>query len=378
MKTAKRLCILILVMNMMLLSGCWNYHELEDMSLVTGVAIDKGINGDTYHLTFEFVDLTGDQIKSKLVESDGNTIYDCIRNVTGKGEKKLNFTECKVIIISQDLASQGISPSLAWYIRDHEPRMNLNLIISKEKTANEILQEKPITDELISLEIWKALNRNVTTLGKVPCVELYQAINMLSDNGISLILPTIRIEKFSTSTALVLDGTALFEGEKLFGYLDSEKTKYLLFIKNQIDGGLLLSDNDSGNLCLEVVESNTKLTPKIENNEPSVDIKIKMRAMLSEDQSSTDHNTSDGIKKVEREAEKTLTNSISDLIKSVQSQTTSDIFGFGTLFYQNYPEYWKKEKLKWKEQFPKLKCTVSASIKIENTELLKQKIKVGG
>ncbi|WP_277668763.1 Ger(x)C family spore germination protein [Caproiciproducens galactitolivorans] len=378
MKTAKRFCILILIMNMMLLGGCWNYHELEDMSLVTGVAIDKGISGHTYHLTFEFVDLTGDQIKSKLVESDGNSIFDCIRNVTSKGEKKLNFTECKVIIISQDLAAQGISPFLDWFIRDHEPRMNLNLIISKEKTANKILQEKPITDELISLEIWKALNRNVTNLGKVPCVELYQAINMLSDNGTSLILPTIRIEKLPTSTALVLDGTALFEGEKLFGYIDSEKTKYLLFIKNQIDGGLLLVDTDSGKLTLEIVENVTKLTPKIENNEPSVDIKIKMRAMLSEDQSSTDHNTSDGIKKVQLDAEKTLTNNISDLITSVQSQTGSDIFGFGSLFYQNYPEYWKKEKLKWKEQFPKLKCTVSASVKIENTELLKEKIKVGG
>ncbi|MCY1713482.1 Ger(x)C family spore germination protein [Caproiciproducens galactitolivorans] len=378
MKTAKRFCILILVMNMMFLSGCWNYHELEDMSLVTGVAIDKGIKGCPYHLTFEFIDLTGDKIGSKLVESDGNTIYDCVRNIANKAEKKLNFSECKVIIISQDSASQGIAPLMDWFIRDHEPRINVNLIVSKEKTANEILQQKPVTDELISLEIWKTLQRNVTSLGKSPNVELYQAINMLSDNGTALVLPTIKIDKLPTSTTLALDGSAVFKGDKLIGYLDGEETKYLLLIKNQNHGGLLIVNTDTGKVTLEIIDSSTKLTPKVESNQPSMEIEIKTRAILSEDEALTDHDSSNGIKEVQKNAEDTLKNNVTDLIKTVQSQTDSDIFGFGSLYYQNNPEFWKQEKLKWKDDFRKLKCIVNVKVKIENTEVIKQKVKVGG
>lgn len=37
--------ILLIVTSMMLLicnTGCWNYFEIDDMSIVAGVAIDKG------------------------------------------------------------------------------------------------------------------------------------------------------------------------------------------------------------------------------------------------------------------------------------------------------------------------------------------------
>lgn len=378
MKTAKRFCILILVMNMIFLSGCWNYHELEDMALVSGVAIDRGTRGHPYRLTFEFINLTGDKIASKLIESDGDTIYDCVRNVANKAEKKLNFSECKVIVISQDLAYQGIAPLLDFFVRDHEPRINVNLVVSKEKTANEILQQKPITDELISLEIWKTLQRNVTSLGKSTNVELYQAVNMLSDNGIALVLPSVKIDKLPSSEVLILEGTAVFKGDKLFGYLDSRQTEFLLFIKNQVHGGLLSVNTDTGKIALEIIDSSTKLKPKIDHNQPSMEMEIRVRTVMGEDQASTDHDSSEGIKKVQTRAEEALESNITDLIKSVQSQTDSDIFGFGNLFYKSYPDFWKTEKPKWKDDFRKLKCTVKANIKIENTEIAKEKVKVGG
>jgi spore germination protein KC len=377
MKTAKRFCIFLLTLNMVFLSGCWNYHELEDMLLVTGVAIDKGKNGYSYHLTFEFMDLITDSINTKLIESDGNTIYDCIRNVNGKSEKKLNFSECKIIVISQDLAQQGIAPLLDWFARDHEPRINVNLLVSKEKTANEIFHIKPITDEMVSLEIWKSLNRNIMTLGKSPAVELYQAVNMLSDDGISLILPSVKIDWSSPSGILTLDGASLFRADKLFGYLNNDETQYLLFLKNQIHGGILLVGLDSGKTSLEIIDNQTKITPKIDNNEPSLDIEVKIRLLLAEDQTAIDHDTSMGIKKVQIAVEKMLCSRLTDLIASVQNQADTDIFGFGLHFYRNYPDYWKQEKTKWSNHFKKMKCTVTAIVKIENTERTKEKIKVG-
>ena len=44
--------LLWLTAMLLLLTGCWDQRELTDLSVVTGMAVDKGENG-TYKLTVE-------------------------------------------------------------------------------------------------------------------------------------------------------------------------------------------------------------------------------------------------------------------------------------------------------------------------------------
>lgn len=369
MKTGKRLCILLLIVNMLFLYGCWNYQEIERFSMVSGFAIDRGTEGHKYHFTFEFLDLSGDNPGSKLLETEGDTVFDGIRNAISKSQKKLTFSECKLVVISKDLASEGITPLLDFVSRDAEPRLTLVPMISEEKTAGEILQQKPVTDHLICLEIDQMLAQNVASLSKTPRVKLYQANNMLAGEGTSLVLPSIKVAEQQTATTVELAGTAIFKKDRLIGFLDADQSQLMLFVKNQIKGGLLLTspDSDGRNITLEIEESTTKITPLISQNPPSVKIDIKTVCALGENQTTEKHIPTERIKDVEKSAKSGLETSVSNLIKTAQKQYKCDIFGFGNLIYQNDPQLWEQDKAKWDEIFTAMDIAVTADIKINNT-----------
>ncbi len=379
MKTLKRFSVLLLAFSMLLMTGCWNYRELDNLSMVSGFAIDKGTQGFKYHLTIEFLDLSKSPPAGKLLETEGDTIFDGVRNALAKSQKKLFFSDCKVVVVSQDIAKEGLAPVFDWISRDSEPRVTINPVISKGKTAAELLQQKPITDQLMAMEIGKTISQSTTALSEVPNVELYQANNMLASEGTSLILPAAKVAESQSGKNFELDGTAVFEKDKLIGYLNREETKYLLFIKNQAAGGLLVTspDPEDAAITLEIFGSQTSVMPEIKGDEATMKIDVNVKTSLAEDQTAKDYVTPDGLKKVEKSVENTLQTKITGLIKKVQEQYGSDIFGFGDTINRYAPDYWKKNQSKWEENFPKLKCTVTAHVTIENSATANTNIKVG-
>lgn len=379
MRKVKCLFILLLVFSMLIMNGCWNYRELDNLSMVAGFAVDKGTGGHKYHLTIEFLDLTKNPAGAKLLETEGDTIFDGIRNAISESQRKLFFSDCKVIIVSQDVAKEGMAPIFDWVTRDAEPRITINPVVSKAETAAELLRQKPITDQMVSMEIWRTLGQNAAALSEEPNVELFQANNMLASEGTSLILPAAKIEKNQEDTNLELDGSAVFQKGKFVGFLDRYETKSLLFVKNQIKGGLILTSPDSNDskVALEISECKTKVTPEIKGDAAAMKIEIKVKAALGENNTSKDYVTPEGIKKVEKSAGKTLENDISGLIKKVQSQYDCDVFGFGSIINQNAPEFWNRKKSDWEKDFKTLKCTVSAQVTVLNTATANTDIKVG-
>lgn len=150
--------LILSILFMTFMNGCWNYREIETLALVAGAAMDKGTNNN-YHLTLEVLNESGSVgggggnggqgVTSTLIESDGKTIFDAVRNAVRISDKKLYWGSCKVMIISQELAREGIAPLLDFLIRDSEPRLTIDLFVSKEATAKDIIKQKspvnPIT-----------------------------------------------------------------------------------------------------------------------------------------------------------------------------------------------------------------------------------------
>jgi spore germination protein KC len=81
----KYILILLIISSILLLSGCWNYREIERLAIVSGLAVDKDENSGEYLLTTEIVDVKETMGKttltSKKIDSKGKTILDAIRNM---------------------------------------------------------------------------------------------------------------------------------------------------------------------------------------------------------------------------------------------------------------------------------------------------------
>lgn len=406
MKRIKAAAILLLIICMMLLTGCWNYREVESLSIVAGFAIDPGEGGQKYHTTFEILDMSGNknnQPKAELIETEGDTIFEAVRNSIKKCRNKLFFNDCRIVIINSQIAQNGISSVTDLLHRDAESRLTLNLVISQDKSAKEVLKSQGLSTPIISFEISDIINKNTTDLSKALDVKLYDTENLLNGEGVSLSLPAVKTEKEDVKegedgnqdgtqsnmqlsdsqsmnkqvTVPIISGTAVFKGDKLVGYLNSEETMDLLFIKNKVNGGVIViknSNEDDGD-SLEIDKSTTTLKPVISNGEVKMQINIKCTAILGENNTSYDYGSAEGIEKLQQKANETLKSDIKNLISKVQTQYDSDIFGFGREIYRQDYSSWQELKPKWDEIFKSLQCDVKTDVEIKSTAIEKSRIR---
>ncbi|AEY67892.1 Ger(x)C family spore germination protein [Clostridium sp. BNL1100] len=374
----KRLFCALLMLNVLgiFCTGCWNYREINNMSIVSGAAIDKTSDGK-YKLSIEIIDLkTGGveaKVHSKKLECYGASIVDAVRNAISFNANKLYWGHTEILIISKDVAKEGIVQILDVFSRDPEFRLTIDILVSKENTAEEILDSQSITTEVRSYELNKMLDLE-KELEKSPKVEIYEFINSLGESGISPVMPVVGLTENSGQETSQLLGTAVFNKDKLEYMFDQEDTKYFLFVMNKIKGGLFVV-NDS-DITLKIIRNKTKLKPVYTNGKLHFEINIKTKVSISEIDFTKFQNVKD-IDKIQIEAQKTLQSRVKNVIKAVQNEYGIDIFGFGRSVRQDIPELWKKINPDWDTIFKNVPVNVNVDVKISNSGLLSKKIMIG-
>lgn len=375
-------CIITAMLSVSL-TGCWNYREIDQLHMVSGFAVDKSPEGK-FLVTAETVDIkTGGKestFSPMILTAEGETLLDAIRNIIIISGRKLYWSHAKVVIIGQDLAREGIIQILDLITRDPEPRLELNVMISKEKTAREIFLLGSTTSKIQSFEIYMAV-KSQKSLSKAPTTKVYQLVNSLSNEKESTVLPAIGFAMNAGKKNIALSGAAVMKKEKLVGFLDEEEAKHILFVKNQIKGGVL-PELKSGkashsSISLEIFENKTKITPICSDGKISINVDIKTSVGVDEHDTKKSYIDQKSISMLKREAEKSLENNIKNTISKVQGKYGVDIFGFGNEIRIKMPSLWKSVANDWDRLFRNLNVDVKASIDIRNTGLTVKPIKIG-
>ena len=376
------LLVLMLLVTSFLVTGCWNYREIDRIAIVAGVAIDKG-EKEKYKITAEIIQVSGGsspKTTSQLITMEGNSIFDAARNGISLTGKRLYWSHNKVIIISKKIAEKGVVSVMDWYNRDSETRFDVNILISKGDCASEILTGKKTTDQIKSFEL-NDMIKNQKSLSKAPQSDMVIFFNALEGEGIVPALPTIELKKINGKKLPSIMGTAVFKRDKLVGYLNSKDTKSYLVIKDEIKGGLIVEKvkkkDKTSPVTLEVFKSKTKVTPIINGKDVKMSIKIDTETAIDEIDGETNVIDDKGRKKLESLAAETLKTQVEDVIKKVQKEYGADIFGFGSKVNQKDPEVWKRIGNDWDKKFKNLEVSVDAKVHIRNSAMLSKPLKVG-
>ena len=361
-----------------LLSGCWNYISLDQMALVTGIAIDnnKEING--YHLTFEIIDIAKSSkengIKTTYVESDGKTLFDAIRNAKKRVTDKLYFSNAQIVILNKDIAKEeGVYGIINWFLRDAETRETLNLIISKEQSAKDIIMKKGVDNVINSYEIKEIINEDNEITSSTINAEMYQIYNILNNHTKSLSLPVVHCVINAGQQAVESNGIATFDGDKLMGFLSPEETKYFLFITGKSKGGILTvntTNKKADNISLEISQVKTTKSFTYKDN-LHFTISIKLEVFLAEDNSQKDNLTEKQINVVAASAAEKIKGEATKLIRKVQNQYDADIFGFDEYISQTDHQLWSAISKNWNLIFKSMSFDIKPSVSIVNTAYMK-------
>lgn len=378
----RMLSVQISLLLLLSITGCWNYTEVDDMAIVAGVAIDKNKEDGKLQLTAEIVDTTGGKDRNqsgfRMLSLSGDTMFEIVRNMISLTGKKLFWSHSKSIIVSKEIARDGLIKALDWYSRDTETRSDVFIFVSGEKTAHEVLDLNKATQTVLSFELAQMM-RDEKHVGSAPVVEIWDFIDKLETVGKSAIAPIISIHDENGKKTERVDGTAIFKKDRMVGSLNGDETKSALFVKNKIQGGVLEVGNKDGipSYSLEILGSRTKLKPRIVEGKVLMQIHTDTQVGLDEVMTHEGFQKDETTQDIEARASEQLQTNILAVIHKVQQEYGADIFGFGEVIHAYHPKLWAEIKGQWPEEFVQVDVTVRSKVTIESSAKTKRAIKRG-
>lgn len=370
--------ILYLLVCCIFFNGCWNYQGLDTLDIVTGIAIDKEHETGMYLITYEMVDTeaSGKEASNeiKYVESTGSTIFGAVRNAKKRLLNKMDFGNMKTIIISNQIAEEdGVLVLLEICLRDGEPRETTSVAISQEETAKAILTSKGMDSKIVAYEIDQIIKDDNRVTASTKNLQMYQAYNAIKEKGSSLVLPALHLQKNNEDSVAESNGIALFNGDKLIGFLPPEQTLYYLFIVDEIKGAALSLPYRSGDgeISMEIKKNKSKTSVRYENGQLFVSVKIKTTMNLSEFNTEADLSEWQERDFLESYTANFIKEGVLEVFQSVQTDYQTDIFSLGRLLYEDHPDLWRQLEGNWNEIFSQAQLDVQVTIEVLNTGVLK-------
>lgn len=383
MDRQKTFHLILLILLSLLLSGCWNRRELGNLSIVQGIGIDKTAD-DQISLTVQI--LKPGSMKGKSSEgssekaiatltSTGKDLQDAFRNATRESDRKLYSGQMKIIVIGEEAAKMGIAPLLDLLNRDQENRRTEFLFIAHGK-AKDILEAEHIQEKLPSKGI-ENLAKATASTSQIPKVIMNDTLKTISSKTSAPFIPGIKVVEQKKSEqgkkTIKLEDTAVFNGDKLIGWLDKKETRGLLWILGQVKSGVLLvkSPGDEKKYAgLEIIRASSKVKAKVIDNRLVIHVKVTETGNLSEQLSEVQLTTPERFKQLEEKQTAMINDEITAAIVKAQQDLGVDIFKFGEAVHREFPQEWKELKTRWDEEFPNIDINVEVDASIRNVGMI--------
>jgi spore germination protein KC len=381
-----RLIILPYLFIVLLLSGCWDKVELNDVSIITGIAIEKGEDAQ-YKLSVSSInssELTKTTAKgdtpSTVFSLEGDSISELANKMNIGITRKQIYSHTRIVVIDEKIAEEGMLEFLDFLERSGEFRNDFNILISRGVKASDILKITYSVQKDPSLKIHKQAQSLLTEWGGDPSVRLTDFITSLVAEGRHPVASVVSIQgdpkkgasvennKMLDPEALVImDGLGIFKHDKLVGILTMVDTRSYLWTEDLKQTNISVPCGEESEKMqkfndISVISTSTKKETKYKQGKAELIIKVIGEADLIGTNCTyplTDTKTFD---KYEKQAEKYIEDEISATIEKVQEEYGIDIFGFGEGLNRSNHKVFKKIKNDWDQYFTDAKVVVKADI----------------
>jgi spore germination protein KC len=355
----KTVCV-FLTLVLLLLAGCGNNRNFNSLAIVTAIGLDK-VEGGNIKFTIQIIGQSK-QSKSQMgsassaggsstainVSAEGATTFEAARNIIPKLSRKAYFAHLLLLVISEEMAKEGLDKIWDFFERDHEINRQFKVIVVKGGTAKSVIEATADIQQLGGVEISETIGNDA--YGKNINIQGYEVSELLSEPMTGMVTGVIDPARASKLTDMKVEGGAVFKNARLVGYLDGDETRGYLFASNQIKSTILTIENpkETGKLVsIEVIASNGKLTAVLKNGEPKLGIEITAYGNIGDEQGSADLTNLDDVQKLESETEARITREIRDMLKKSQKMFGSDILSFNDLLYKHHYKDFEKIKYNW-------------------------------
>jgi len=370
----KKLWLLFILILSLAVSGCWDRRELDALALATCVGIDKAEEPDKIQMTVELIlpqnvstpgGGGGQGPPTFNIQAQGRTIFETARKLTLESEEKVYFAHNPVLLFSEEVAKEGLHSVLDFFIRDPEHRRTAWMLVTEEKTQD-IISVQTILEPITGLYIDKLVEETATT-SLVAKIMVQGFLERLMSPTTCPYCPLIKVKEEDKKRSMELTGTAIFKKDKMVGKFDLREGRGLLWVLGEVKTGIINVPCGEEQVALEIIRSQSKVTPAIIDNTLKITIKIREEGHLGEQRCTADLTTPGAWKGLEKKQAEAIRQEILAAVKKAQELNT-DVFGFGDSFHRKYPVLWREQLEKnWDEFFPELEVEVLVEAKLRRT-----------
>ncbi|MEH7390822.1 Ger(x)C family spore germination protein [Bacillus sp. JJ1474] len=382
------LIMIILISFLIILSGCWNRRELNELAIVMGMGIDK--SEDQFVVTAQVV-IPGEIAKKGggggktpvvVYQEKGETIFQAIRKITTESPRKLYFAHQRILVLGEEFAKEGIGKALDFLSRDPELRTDFYIVVAKDSKAGDVLKVLTQLEDIPANQLFSSLESAEKAWAPTVTVTLDKLITDLVSDGIDPVLTGItlkgdvktgetkqNIEVTSAPTILKYNEMALFNNDKLIGWLNDQDSRAVHYATGKVKSTLgVIPCPKTGKIGIEVMRTKADIKAKVKNGEPKGSIKVQIEGNVADVECrGLDLKKTKTIYDLEKVSEKDVKESIQSAIEVTQKEFQSDVFGFGEALHRSDPAYWKKVKKEWGQKFSEMPVTVEIDVKIRQT-----------
>lgn len=373
--------IKFLILLLPLLSGCYNYRELNELGITTAVSIDYKDNN--FYVIAEVINPIKQQDASSSnnspfvnYNSSSSSLQDAFRKVVLESPRQLYAAQLEIIVLSEEVVNNHLEEVLEYFARDPESRTEIKIIVAKTEDSTKAITLQTLLTSLSSSNIINSLDLQSKVLGMSYPVTLNELLNMYIDPYLEVVLPSMTLygnyeigdekENITTSSpkAIVkIDGSTITKDNKILGYLDLEESKILNLINGKLKETIIKMNYYDGYIIFEPNRIKVSRELDIKNN--IIKINISGYSKTKEIQSNINLKDPKEVEKLNKALNMELEKKITDTFNSIREKYGTDVFGFQELYYRTNYKYFKENCTNWYENiYPKIKLEVKANVRL--------------
>ena len=357
-------CIPLLLLPI-LLSGCWERKELNELAFVLALGLDKAESG--YKVSMQVV--IPSSITSQGAGGSGAggvpvvtynftvpTIYESLRKFNLVSSRSPYLGHIRVLVVGEELAREGLGESLDVLKRSREPRMDFYVMVARKTTAENVLKVLTPLDRLPANKLFNALDKSYKVSARTVAVTLDKFIEDLLYEGVNPVLTGVEvqgdpeaggeksnIERTAPKARLRYESVAIIKEDKLIGWMnDNEIVGYNYVINNVIKNTGHVKGKDGKLVIIEGLQTTTKRKVKMIDGQPHIFLNVEALCNVEEVEGADKLDSDSYIKYLEAESEDRITARMKEAVEKINNEYNVDIFGFGQSIYRASPKAWAK------------------------------------
>ncbi|MCM3316742.1 Ger(x)C family spore germination protein [Rummeliibacillus stabekisii] len=346
--------LILLIMFIPLISGCWDSKEAERVFYIYGIGLDyKDGKYQIYTQIISFANIAkSDQpsnpetIQVEVGHASGKTDHEAFYNLYKSMDEELYWGHLSYIIFSEDLLKSGeMNSFINSFMRFYNTRYQ-TWVYSTKEPMNDVLLVEPILNKAISLSKLSDPLNSFKQDSTIEPLKVRELILKLDEPGYEANIPSVSIlENWETkkekNAVTNINGVSVVSPKEFKGNISGDKAKGLSWMNKETKRAeltIMLKDSESGAkryITANGKVASLKVEPIVKRNSVFFDVKVKLEVELRGFQNNIEE------KEVRKEVEKEVKKEIKDTF-TAGLNINSDVFRLSEYLYRKDVNAWKK------------------------------------